>query len=240
LRGRDRLYWWGGFPIRRPQYKSGPKMADWKSTPPAPNTLMITSQLKFTWLATFVLSILCIVGCDLFSTRAPEPPDGGGNSGWRFPSSPSIVLDNLSSSVGRRSSSDYIRTLAAQESGLPNFEFIPDQQTATINPGVFDGWNLDREVSFGQSLFAPANLPLDSLAVLDLTVERQTSIADTAIISCSYHLHLGLASDRAPRDMTGRAEYRILKANDGGWYIQRWTDARVAGESCWSDLKAAL
>ena len=185
-------------------------------------------------------SLLTLCGCDLFTTRTPEPPDGGGNSGWRFPSSASIVLDNLASSVGRRSASDYIRGFAAQESGLPEFEFVPDPQTAAVNPGVFDGWNLASEINLGQSLFAPTNLPLDSIATLELTVERQTSISDTVIVSCGYHLHLGLTSDRAPRDMSGRAEFRILKANDGGWYVQKWSDTRVTGEACWSDLKAAF
>jgi hypothetical protein len=187
----------------------------------------------------FATSLL-LSGCNMFSTRSPEAPEGGGSQGWNFPATPQITMDDLQSAVGRRSSADYVRVLAAPESSLPEYVFVPDQQTAAANPGAFDGWNLAREMKLAQALFAPVNLPLDSLAVLTISVERQTTLTDTTVFTCNYQMHLGHLLDRVPRDMQGRAEFRMLRANDGGWYIQQWTDTRVTGQACWSDLKAAF
>jgi len=149
-------------------------------------------------------------------------------------------VSNLISAVGRRSSGDYIRTLAAAESGLPAFQFVPDPQSDAANPGAFDRWDLASELRYGQALFTPATLPLDSVAQLELTIERKSSLSDTASLGCHYALHLGHKLANAPRDMSGRAEFTLLKGSDGGWYIQRWVDLRDAGAACWSDLKAAF
>lgn len=188
-------------------------------------------------LATAALSA---AGCDLFTTRVPEPPDGGDGAGWRFPASWQLALDNIRSAVGRKSSDDYVRTLAAAESGLPPYVWTPDPATVAAYPGLFDDWNLAREQQHIQKLFARTNLPDDSLALLELTVERQTPRGDTAEVSCGYRLHIGQRPDSSLREMEGIADFRILKSGDGGWYIQHWSDTRAAGKACWSDLKAAF
>lgn len=179
-----------------------------------------------------------VVSCGLFSTRTPETPEGSGNEGWTFPESPEIVLTNLNSAMGRRSSADYTR-LFVQDNNTPlGYKFEPDASAAASNPGLFDGWNVTREQKHSQSLFSPTNLPLDSLVLLETTIDRQTSIGDTTDISFGYVLHLGHKVDGRPRDFEGRAEFRLLRQSDGGWYVFIWADTRATGKACWSDLKA--
>jgi hypothetical protein len=183
---------------------------------------------------------LLFVGCELFTTRSPEDPEGGGSGVWQFPTSPEVVLMNLESAMGRRSAVDYSRLFTLPENNLPAYVFEADPNSNAANPGVFEHWSVLNEQKHSQSLFSPANLPLDSLAQLELTVERQTLLGDSATVSCSYVLHVGHLSDGIPREMAGQASFRLLRGSDGGWYIQYWSDLRRAGTGCWSDLKAAF
>ncbi len=187
--------------------------------------------------ATMVVSLLLVVSCDLFTTRTPELPEGTGNAGWQFPESPEIVLSNLRSAMARRSSADYTRLFVPANHALPAYDFQPDPGSAAANPGIFEEWNITREQKHSQSLFAPTNLPLDSLVLLELILDRRSLIGDTASLSCGYTLYIGHKIDGRPREFEGRAEFRLLRIDGGGWYIFIWSDTRASGEACWSDLK---
>ncbi|MFH0766183.1 MAG: hypothetical protein V2A61_07165 [Calditrichota bacterium] len=181
----------------------------------------------------FILLLSLTAGCNLFTTRAPEEPNPG-SGGWQFPQSPQIAVENLESSVGRRSAVDYMRCFESGE-GNDTLAFIPDPQSDALKPGLFDDWGLEKERRHVESLFA--NLSLDSVADLHLTVERLTLLADSSDLTGSYRLYLGHSRDLAPREMEGRLEFRLHRGPDGGWYIDRWTDTRNGEMDCWSDLK---
>ena len=182
--------------------------------------------------------VVTTVSCELFTTRTPENPEGTGNGGWQFPESPEAALENLNSAMGRRSSADYLRLFLHDNQSYPEFRFYPDPVSNASNPGIFDEWNTSREQKHCQSLFAPVNLPLDSLLTLETVIDRQTTLADTANLTVSYRLYVGHKIADRSRDFEGRAEFRLLRIDDGGWYILSWTDFRTTGKSCWSDLKA--
>jgi uncharacterized protein (DUF608 family) len=185
-----------------------------------------------------ILSSLLVCGCELFTTRDPQPPDGANGGGWQFPSEPRTVLDNLSESVGRRSSVDYLRSFATSDVGLPEMRFVADPGSAANYPGLFDDWGIRQETAFVGSLFSSSNLPLDSLSELTLDMQRTQVLGDSALITAQYSLHLGHLRESAPRVVSGRFDFEILRGNDGGWYVQLWSDYRNEGQACWSDLKA--
>jgi len=176
-------------------------------------------------------------GCELFTTRAPQEPLGSNGEGWNLPLTPRDVLTNLENSIGRRSDVDYSHSFSSPDVGVAAFVFIADPQTAADNPGQFDYWGLTEEKRFAQTLFNPANLPLDSLATVTFSVSQERVVSDSAKINAGYSLHLGHLRN-APRRMEGQLEMNLLRGNDGGWYIQRWSDLRNGGSPCWSDLKA--
>ncbi len=189
-------------------------------------------------LTLIIIGILLLIGCELFTTRTPEEPSGSSDAGWQFPFTPSVITENIVSAVGRRSVADYMRAIETGEPESMQFEFAPDPETASNYPGVFDSWNNKRERVHVQSLFNPSNLPYDSLVELDLGIDRETVIGDSANITAQYTLHLGHLRDSAPRDMEGRLEFRLRRSEQYGWYVSRWIDYRLAGRPCWSDLKA--
>ena len=189
----------------------------------------------------FLLTILIFQGCDLFSTRTPEEPEGGSDFVWRFPTNPDVVVENLEVAVGRRSSDDYMRSFITPEPGGLRFRFIADPDAQANNPVLFNEWDLNSERNHVQSLFAPSSLPLDSLIQLVITPTHSTpALGDSAELSAGYDFVIGHTLANAPRSMRGQLEFGMRRGNDGGWYIHRWRDMRIADHHCWSDLKAAL
>ena len=189
----------------------------------------------------YCLTILCIctlTACDLFTTREPELPTGSSVGGRQFPRDPQTVVDNLIDAVGRRSSVDYMNTFSSDGTDSATFEYIPDPESVRNFPGRFDGWDLKQELRFSSALFATSTLPLDSLVNLEIDIDRETVIGDSARTSAQYDLHIGHLREGAPRQMSGKMEIELVKGNDGGWTVCKWIDVRLAGSSCLSDLKA--
>jgi hypothetical protein len=186
------------------------------------------------WLIFFNL----FVSCDLFTTREPEPPTGSSSGGRQFPRDPQTVMDNFVDAVGRRSSVDYMNIFSTDEGDSAKFEFVPDPESVRSFPGRFDSWDLKQEERFSATLFAAATTPLDSISYLDIVIDRETVIGDSAQTSAQYDLRIGHLRAGAPRQMSGRMDIEMVKGDDGGWTVRRWVDVRLAGSSCWSDLKA--
>ena len=187
-------------------------------------------------IISFIVVLAC--GCELFTTREPESPTGSSSSGWQFPRNPRTVLENLSNSIGRRSSVDYLRTFSSEEAEENGFIFIPDPKTINNHLGHFDGWGVERERKYAEALFNPGVLPLDSISSLSYEVDFETVIGDSADISAIYGLHLGISDvlENAPHRMEGRMDFKLVRGTDGEWIVKRWKDYRIAGEPCWSDL----
>jgi len=191
-------------------------------------------SLLIIWLILFNL----FISCDLFTTREPETPTGSSSGGRQFPRDPQTVMDNLVDAVGRRSSVDYMYIFSPDEDDSARFEFIPDPESVRSFPGRFDNWDLKQEERFSATLFAAATTPLDSIAFLEIIVDRETVIGDSAQTSVQYDLRIGHLREGAPRQMSGRMDIEMVKGDDGSWTMRRWIDVRLAGSSCWSDLKA--
>ncbi len=190
-------------------------------------------------LVSILSAIVLLSGCNMFTTRTPEEPEGGSGAEWVFLRTPKIVLENLETAVGRRSSVDYMKSLPAADEGVSDFEFRYDPDVEYNNSGIFDKWDLERERSHVQRLFSTSNLLQDSLAELSINVTREPlGLSDVDSLSAEYDLHIGHQLDSAPRQMKGQLYFGLKRAADRGWYIYYWRDERIAGYYCWSDLKA--
>jgi hypothetical protein len=196
-------------------------------------TIYLVVKVCFIWI------ISCeLIGCELFTTRAVEPPSGSTGEGWILPLNPRAVIDNMGNAIERRSDVDYLKSLASDEVGLEPFKFHADPQTLVNYPNLFNEWSISQETNFAQSLFSPSTLPLDSMATVNFNIEQETVLGDSASLGAQYNLHLGHVRDSAPRQIEGWLDFYLLRGDDGGWYIQRWHDVRIGGQPCWSDLKA--
>lgn len=190
------------------------------------------------WIILFFCAAIA-AGCELFSTRNPEPPGDSSHGGWEFPRDPGLVLKNLETAFSLRSSVDYMRSFYEDDSVGISYVFVPEPEKVANFPGLFDGWDLNRERKHIDVLFNPSNIPADSLSRLSFSINLLNMLGDSADVSASYDIHVGHIRENVPRSVAGLVEFRLLRGMDGGWVIQRWIDHCIAsGQPCWSDLKA--
>ncbi len=196
-----------------------------------------------------VFILLLLTGCDaIFGTREPEPPkDDISRSLWQQPTSPGIVLGNLKNAFLERNEENYLRSLANSTISERVFVYIPSQEAAISNPGVFESWGLNEERVYINLLFSETSLPGGVLSSLEFTRFEEPSIpSDSALFEEIYELELEHTLENVPTKMMGIAKFRMARSSDGSWSIYRWEDITFSGESdtlnllTWSELKARV
>ena len=190
--------------------------------------------------ATLVLFLL-LAGCDLFTPREPEPPLNNSDPyAWRPPTSPEIVLENLSSAFPAHKLNYHLDVLSNNPEPDPTFSFFPDQGVASSQPGIFDTWGYIEEENFITKLFQA--LDDDGLQHLDWQVEQLSPIDDRYEIIANYQLTLSYLESRAPLpvELSGQATLTLVQNTDLLYEISTWQDLKSDTLPCWSDLKTLV
>jgi len=191
--------------------------------------------------------LLLFSGCEsLFGTRdAEDPNEDVSRSLWQQPTTPEIVLVNMSNAFLERNSENYMRCLTDPSTSGRNFLYIPDQVTATSNPGSFTDWGLSEERLYINFIFSNSSLPDGALSRLVFTSFEEPSIpSDTALFEEVYDLKIEHELINVPTDMKGIMRIRMSEDSNGNWSIYRWEDLIFSSESdtsesnTWSKMKA--
>lgn len=180
-----------------------------------------------------LMALPFITGCELFSTRSPEVPEGS-RSNWVTPLESTDVLTNLSTALFERNASNYMRSFAPD-----SFLFVADPQVQLQQPEMAS-WSYSDEQQYIDRLFGEGVLPQDSIAFVLFTAIASNLGVDTAQITAHYSLTAQVALSGAPGAMEGEAEFSLRIGDQGYWEIVRWTDRRTEELSSWSELKALL
>ncbi|MBU0690447.1 hypothetical protein KKH18_01420, partial [bacterium] len=174
-----------------------------------------------------------IVGCDLFNTRDPEPPNTGRGS-WEVPRVPQDVLTNLSRAFLEQNAVNYLLSFEQEV-----FEFIADPEALQQNPSLA-GWNYQSEATHINRLLSVGTLPIDSAVSVVFLNSEQTTLGDSAEIIADYSLQAEIALEGAPGPMAGTAYFYLRIGEAGYWEIYRWQDQRTEEKSTWSDIKSLV
>ena len=192
----------------------------------------------------FALSLLILSCGDLLSTREAEnPDDDASRSLWVQPTSPEILLQNLSSAFRERNVENYMRTLTDSSTSGRTFVFLPDQESEISNPGVFDTWGLDEERRYITLIFS-GDISEASASLMFEHFTEPAIPADTAEFEEIYDLDINLNLENVPQKMAGIAQFRMARDQGGNWSIYFWKDLTyVVGDNTtplptWSELKA--
>lgn len=185
------------------------------------------------WIVSLLAIWMFASGCDLFSTREPEPPDSGRNT-WITPREPSDVLDNMRAALLERDAVNYLRSFDNAQ-----FVFEADPVVLGHDPSLA-GWGFSEESQHIARLFSEGTLPLDSILSAIFILSDETILGDSAEIGARYELTAGVALSGVPRHMAGTANFSLHIGGDGYWQIHRWKDARTENEATWSDLKSLV
>ncbi|MBL7998793.1 MAG: hypothetical protein JNL32_09170 [Candidatus Kapabacteria bacterium] len=187
-------------------------------------------------LLSFVLS-----GCNLFSTRTPEPPAGNTTS-FLQPTSELIVLQNFQSSISDKSTENFLLCLSdTAQSAKQQFKFEPSAEAGARYADLFARWVLQNE---RQAFFSMiSKLTSGTKPSLELNNGRfDIRVPDSAVYVADYRLSIPHTVSTIPTLATGTLRLTIVPNQFNQWSIQRWVDQRTTAAdsttASWSTLKA--
>ena len=176
-------------------------------------------------------------GCDILATREPEPPITGG-SAFESPTTPSVVLRNLKSSISFSNSLDYRKCFSDSSFGSEPFGFQPSAEGLSVAPGRFTDWSIDDEEEYIRTIFS--ELVEGSAGALTLTPSDVTDapMNDSIRFTADYSLNFPHTREGIERETTGRLVFTMKLSPRNEWYITFWQDFAVNNQPTWSLLKA--
>lgn len=191
-----------------------------------------------------ILILLSIIstGCDVFSTRTPEPPDSG-RSGFLPPTTASIVLTNFINSIKEKNSENFIACLSDTSTSNINFSFVPSSEALVKFPGKFNIWNKQSELrSFNSVLASIKDNNTPNLVFSKGLNEYEILTSDSAVFYSNYVLHIPHSKDNIPTNFEGTIQLTLNLYNQK-WSISKWVDISSMEDSLkfsWSILKASF
>lgn len=178
----------------------------------------------------FLLLLFALAGCDLFSTRAPEPPVAESGT-FRQPDTPDQVIANLQAAITEMNAQNYRRSFAEA------FTFTPTDHAMAQNASLWNGWGRDAEERYFSTLVAAARLTTGN--ALQLTDETLSVVDETRfVLDATYLLTINHRRPNLPVTFQGRLVWTLQQGPDGLWRLQEWTDRAAGAGPSWSDLKA--
>jgi hypothetical protein len=180
----------------------------------------------------FVIALVLADGCGLFDTRDPEPPDNT-RSTYVPPTTPQIVLDNLSFSILEKNTDNYTKCISAA-----NYTYVPDAQSLSVWGTLFLSWNQQSEKRYFETLIAATNTTASSVLFLDN--ERFTIVSsDSVLFQASYIVVFQHNRINLPKSAKGNMNLTLNTDANDLYYISRWEDFRQNDtDFTWSELKA--
>ncbi len=187
-------------------------------------------------LAGFLLAslLLSTIGCDILSTRDPEPPTTG-SSTFVPATAPELVLVNLKNAVSERNVENYMRCLVDTLSVSRSFQFVPTASAMGRYPAAFQTWTLQSERTWLSSLLALT--PTQGSASLALDGSFSVIVSDSAVYTAAYALVVQHALPGVPETVRGQLQFVLALDRSSQWSIVRWTDAPIGTDPSWSEWK---
>jgi len=142
-----------------------------------------------------LILLVFATGCDLFATRAPEPP-GTETGTFLQPDTPDQVLENLRFAIAELNAPNYRRSFS------DDLHFQPTVEAEANDPAIWNGWGVQEEESYFRALVEAARLTSGN--ELRLTDVEQTAGPDRYTVDASYVLVFNHRSAELPNRLQGR------------------------------------
>lgn len=162
-----------------------------------------------------------LISCDKFLPRNPEDPTNI-ESNFNRPDNPNIVVNNLITSIVTKNTVNYLRCFQ-DDLNNDNFQFIPTQDIAALNPTFFLNWDLRMEEFVMINLFNSLNIgisPVISMNNRTLNVNPRS-----AIFEAEYYIKVQHnMSDDSETEYEGKIILSLISTAEDYWYIDTWQD----------------
>ncbi len=181
------------------------------------------------------LFTLLICGCGLFESRSVEPPTNS-RSTFTQPTSPDIVLSNLSFAIAEKNLDNYIRCFVDSNFSHRRFRYFPDALSQSSYP-IFLTWNLSNERAYFSNLISFTN-PNASSNLFGDNVSYNTGI-DSAIIDMDYIFVFDHNRTSVAKQTKGKLRFIMGTDTRGLWSIHTWFDfLNTSNDTTWSVIRA--
>lgn len=179
--------------------------------------------------------LLIYSGCGLFETRSVEAPTDP-RSTFTQPTSPDIVLSNLSFAIAEKNRDNYLRCLVDSSFSVRRFKYFPDALSQSSYP-VFFNWNLTHERNYFSNLLSFTNESASSnLFLSNITFN---SGIDSSVVDSDYILVFEHNKQNVAKVTKGKLRFIMGSDTRSLWSIHSWYDFRDnANDTTWSELKA--
>jgi hypothetical protein len=203
---------------------------------------------SFGTLILIAMFALAFASCDLFTTRAPNPPDTGSTFIWTPATSLNTLLANFQGAMQVLDATNYARvfissTDSISSGGQKTYEFIP----ARVDKSLFANWTVESERNYITKLRSA--LTQSKKVTLQFIGQPQfyQPNSSSGTITTQYSLILPLdGSSVLPASVSGTMIFQtaFVTTDQGGkeWRIISWTDLapQIGSGSTWTDLKLKL
>lgn len=171
-------------------------------------------------------------GCGLFNTRDAENPLTI-RSEFLPPTSPDIVIQNLTSSIIQKNSENYVRCISQAD-----FKFNPDARSLLLYGTIFQNWSGISEKLYMDNLISQTNATASSNLFISNNIINYIT-PDSAILTADYIVVFQHNRVNVPKSSTGNMRM-FMKADENSYfYVNKWEDYRKNDtDFTWSELKA--
>jgi hypothetical protein len=195
-----------------------------------------------------VIVAATLIGCDIFSTRTPQPPDSGSTFIWTPATSIQTLLDDFQGALQVVDAANSAKAFVAPTDSVPSglskaYTFVPQ---SGVDKSPFVGWNYQSEQSYITKLgtLLPQN---PKITVLFTNESINQSNATTGTVTLNYNLLLPVSqSSGVPASISGNLQFQVELVTTSQsiqeWRIAQWQDfADATGtDPTWTNLKADL
>jgi len=191
--------------------------------------LLKKNKILFT---VFLITVLLIKGCGIFDTRNPEEP-ANIRSTFVPPTTPEIVIDNLSFSILEKNSENYVKCISAS-----NFLYVPDSKSQLVYGQIFENWDPLDEKRYMDNLISQTNTHASSVLFLDNEIYTQIT-SDSVSFQADYIIVYQHNRINLPKSAIGNLLLTLNTDENDLYSITRWQDFRQNDtDFTWSELKA--
>jgi hypothetical protein len=181
------------------------------------------------------LLTLVYSGCGLFGLRDVETPTEP-RSTFTPPTTPDIVLSNLTNAVIDKDINNYLQCIVDTASSTRRFLYTADIASQIQYP-VFQTWQISNERNYFYNLLSLTNSSSTSLLFFSNVITNTYS--DSAVYDMEYLLRFDHQKTSVAKTLSGKLRFIMVMNSKNLWAISRWIDFKsIESDTTWSVLKA--
>jgi len=185
----------------------------------------------------FILTITFLNGCDIFSTRTPEPPNQS-RSNYQTPVTPNLLIQNLVNSLKDKNLGNYLLSFSDPNFTNKIFTFSASSSAISQFPALANNWGVRNEEQYFNNLIT--KVQKDQPITLNLTNTSSSPQGDSLFYTASYFISIPSISSNIKSSYQGELRFSMIRDSRAIWTIYFWQDTKSSNLPSWSELKGIL